>query len=514
MSGKDARPSLYRLVSAEETAMPQLVMLVLLAGALVAASPGAARGADAAAKPNVLIIIADDLTWHDVRCFGGPTAAQTPHLDLLAAQGMRLTRFYSPAAVCSPTRQALLTGLYPVRSGAYPNHAVVRDGTRSLPHHLQALGYATGCFGKTHFGPASSYPFDAMGGFLTRKERKHAVGDDGGNLEDEELDLAALRTFIGGAVERQQPFCAYVAPHEPHSPWTVGDRSRYDAATLILPPYLVDTPLMRTDLVDYYAEVTHLDDTVGTVLAMLERSGAADRTLVLFFSEQGSSVPHGKWTLYDPGIRVAAIARWPGHIAPGSTSPALAQYVDVLPTLIAAAGGDPAAVDAGRPDADGRTGLDGRSFLPVLEGRTTVLRDLVFAEHTTRGIIRGSEAYASRAVCDGRWKLIANLEADAVFRNAISDGALLRSWREKGKAGDAFAAEQAARYGRRPALELYDLQEDPWELTNLAERPEHAARIAVLQGRLAEWMRQQGDLGDRTEREAKEHQGSGLRAEP
>jgi N-sulfoglucosamine sulfohydrolase len=486
------------------------VRLLTLLAVLLSAMPLAAT---AEAKPNILIIIADDLTWHDVRCFGGPTDALTPHLDALAAEGMRLTRFYSPSPVCSPTRQSLLTGLFPVRSGAYPNHAIVRSGTRSLPFHLQALGYRTGCFGKTHFGPDASYPFDAMGGFLTRKERKKANGKEEGALEDEELDLGALKSFMADAASRKQPFCAYVAPHEPHSPWTVGDRSPYDATKLTLAPYLVDTPLMRKDLVNYYAEVNHLDGTVGTVLAMLERAGAAGNTLVLFFSEQGSSVPHAKWTLYDPGIRVAAIARWPGRIVPGSTNPALMQYVDVLPTILAAAGGDPLAIDAGCPDADGRTGLDGRSFLDALEGRSTTLRDAVFAEHTTCGIIKGSDAYASRSVSDGRWKLIINLEPEEVFRNAISDGALLRSWRAKGKEGDAFAAEQAARYSRRPARELYDLQEDPWELTNIAERPENAMRMSALQGRLDAWMHQQGDLGDRTEREAKEHQGSGLKAE-
>lgn len=264
----------------------------------------------AEAKPNILIIMADDLSWHDVRCFGGPTDAQTPNLDALAAQGMRLTRFYSPAAVCSPTRQALLTGLYPVRSGAYPNHAVVRAGTRSLPHHLKPLGYRTGCFGKTHFGPDAAFPFDIMDGFRTRKERKRAAQDNA-NTDNEDLDLAALKTFISGAVEQKQPFCAYIAPHEPHAPWTAGDSSQYDAAKLKLPPYLVDTPQTRTALANYYAEVTHLDSTIGAVLSLLERTGTAENTLVLFFSEQGSSLPHAKWTLYDPGIRAAAIARWP-----------------------------------------------------------------------------------------------------------------------------------------------------------------------------------------------------------
>ncbi len=469
------------------------------------------------AKPNVLIIIADDLTWHDVACFGGPTDARTTHLDALAAQGMRLTRFYSPAAVCSPTRQALLTGLYPVRSGAYPNHTMVRAGTRSLPYHLKTLGYRTGCFGKTHFAPDTAYPFDVRTGFATntgkkaggKKNADKPAGGEDAN-DDGELDLGALGSFFAN---KDQPFCAYLAPHEPHSPWTVGDRSPYDAAKLTLPPYLVDTPETRAALVAYYAEVTHLDRSVGAVMAVLERSGQAANTLVLFVSEQGSSVPHGKWTLYDPGIHVAAIARWPGRIAAGSTNAALVQYVDVLPTLIAAAGGDPLALDPGCPDALGGTTMDGRSFLDVLRSKTSTHRDVVFAQHTTNGIIKGSKAYASRAVSDGCWKLIWNLHAEENFHNAISDGGILKSWRAKGEAGDAFAAEQAARYGRRPEWELYDLQTDPWELTNLAAKPEHAATLAALRTKLDGWMKQQGDLGDQTEREAQEHQPKHQRGE-
>lgn len=187
--------------------------------------------------------------------------------------------------------------------------------------------------------------------------------------------------------------------------------------------------------------------------------------------------------------------------------------MDVLPTLVESAGGDPAAIDPGCPDATGQIAIDGRSFLPVLQSRTVTLRDEVYAQHTTRGIIRGSEAYASRAVCDGRWKLIINLHADAVFHNDISDKQILRSWRAKGKDGDPFAAEQSARYSRRPATELYDLETDPWELTDLAAKMEYSMRLATLREKLDAWMKQQGDRGDATERDAKSHQGSG-RAEP
>lgn len=480
--------------------------LLISAIVTVASLLPALQAADAAArKPNIVIFIADDLSWHDVACFGGPTDAKTPRLDQLAREGMKLTGFYSPAAVCSPTRQALLTGIYPVRNGAYPNHAVVRHGVRSLPHYLKPLGYRSACFGKTHFGPPNSYPFDLMagmgGGGKKAKDKAKGGGED---ADDGDLDFGGLTKFI--EADPGHPFCAYIAPHEPHGPWDKGDRSAYDPAKLKIPPYLVDTPETRRALSAYYAEVTYLDREVGAVMEVLEKTGQAANTLFLFVSEQGSSVPYAKWTLYDPGIRVAAIARWPGKIKPGSENPALVQYVDILPTLMAAAGGDPGKADTHCPDTAGHTGFDGRSFLEVLVGRTDEHRDVIFAQHTTRGIIKGSEAYASRAVSDGQWKLIVNLHSGETFSNAISKGGLIEAWIKKGNQGDAFAAEQAARYTKRPALELYDLRTDPWELKNVAALPENAGKLASLRAQLDAWMKQQGDTGDQTEREAKQHQ--------
>lgn len=159
-----------------------------------------------------------------------------------------------------------------------------------------------------------------------------------------------------------------------------------------------------------------MDKQFGDVLRMLADTGHADDdTLVLFLSEQGNSLPHGKWTCYDVGIRVAAIARWPGVIAPGTENRALVQYVDAAPTILLAAGADPATIDTGCPDAHGARGFDGRSFLDVLNGKSQSFREVIFAEHTARGINRGPEAYGTRAVRDSRYKLIVNLEPDEAF---------------------------------------------------------------------------------------------------
>jgi uncharacterized sulfatase len=472
----------------------------LLAALLLA--PLAALYAAEPVKPNIVIFIADDLSWYDVACFGGPTSAKTPNVDRLAGEGMKLMNFYSPAAVCAPVRQALLTGLYPVRNGAYPNHSHIKPGTKSLPHHLKPLGYRTACIGKTHFGPPESFPFDLLEIARNDKTAKKEKGG-GDEADDGEINLNAFEKFT---TKDEQPFCAYLATHEPHGPFTKGDPFAHDPKSFVLPPYLPDTEVTRKQLQGYYAEINVLDQQVGEVMKILQRTGKAANTLLLFVSEQGNGFPFSKWTLYNPGIRVAAIARWPGHIKPGSTSVALVQYVDVLPTILAAAGADPDAIDTGCPDATGNKGFDGRSFLDVLLGQREKLRDYVFAENTMLGVIGIESPYASRMVGDGRWKLIVNFHASAPFPHA--GFGLGKNWKMEGERGNAFAATQLARFTKRPANELYDLQNDPWELKNVADKPENKETITRLRAQLDAWMKQQGDEGAKTEQEAYEHQGN------
>ena len=195
-----------------------------------------ARAAGAAqAKPNILLILADDQTARDNGCYGHPDV-KTPNIDRLAAEGMRFTRAFTATAMCAPTRQQLYTGLFPVRNGAYPNHSRVYDGTKSMVQHLKALGYRVGLCGKRHFGPAASFPFE----MVARGKMARFVSRD-----------------------KAQPFCLVVTSHSPHLPWTAGDAGAYDPAKLTLPAYLVDTPETRAALCKYYAEITDFDREVG-----------------------------------------------------------------------------------------------------------------------------------------------------------------------------------------------------------------------------------------------------------
>jgi len=211
-------------------------------------------------------------------------------------------------------------------------------------------------------------------------------------------------------------------------------------------------------------------------------------------TEQGNSMPFAKWTLYDAGLQTALIARWPGMVEPGAETDAMVEYVDMLPTFVEAAGGTPDAT------------LDGRSFLPVLRGEASSHKAFVYGIQTTRGTNDAPPFFGIRSVRSDRYKLIVNFTPEVTLTNACTTSPEFRSWVAKAKAGDADAADKVRRYQHRPAVELYDLQEDPFEWENLVDDPAHAATVAALRAKLEAWMTSQGDLGQATELAAHERQ--------
>ena len=434
-------------------------------------------------RPNLLLFLADDMTYADVGCFGNSDVL-TPNINRLAKQGLRLTRCYSSAPTCSPLRQSLFTGLYPVKNGAHPNHSRVHEGVQSLPQYLSPLGYRVGLAGKRHEAPASAFPFEQLGG---------SHGDGGRTPAGADLPLNRAKEFM--ARDGDQPWCLVVTSNQPHTPWNRGDASVYPPDKLTVPPYLVDTKELREGLSKYYAEISYMDQQLGEVMKILRELGQSENTVILWLSEQGSQLPFGKWTCYDMGIHAAAVVRWPGRIQPGTDSAALVSYVDIVPTFLELAGG--------KPDS---SLFDGRSFMPVLLGEKQAHHEFVYAINTTRGIYHGSEAYGIRAVTDGRWLYIRNLHPESQFQNMVTyRDPIYASWK---KVDSDFARSRVEKYVRRPVVELFDLKDDPWCLKNLAGTPRLAKRRGELSRRLAKWMEEQGDEGDATERLAKSRQPS------
>jgi N-sulfoglucosamine sulfohydrolase len=463
-----------RALTPKENKMKRRGFIGAIGAGVVACRAGAVK-----AKPNLVFIIADDCTHRDIGCYGGQ--AHTPNIDRLATEGMRFTHCFQAAPMCSPTRHNIYTGQYPVKTGAYPNHTFAKAGTKSVVHYLKPLGYRVAQSGKTHIGPAEVFPFEKVPG--------------GSNPEFDKVDA-----FFADCKAKADPFCIFLCSNEPHSPWNKGDASRYDADKLTLPPYFVDTPETREAMTRYLAEITYYDGQVGDALALLEKHGLSNNTLVVVVSEQGSSFPFGKWTCYDTGLQSAFIARWPGRIEPGTVNDALIEYVDVLPTFVEAAGGTPDPV------------LDGKSLLPAFAGKQEH-KKYVFGEMTTNGIINGSKHFGIRSVRSKRFKYIWNFTPEIEFSNACTKSPEFQSWETKAAAGDADAADKVCRYKNRPAEELYDISKDPTEWNNLADNPEYASVKAELKAELQAWMKRCGDQGQQTELEAPRHLAKNSEAE-
>ncbi|MCT4646678.1 MAG: sulfatase [Carboxylicivirga sp.] len=441
--------------------------------------------------PNILLLHADDMSWRDCEPYGNPDVI-TPNITRLAEQGMTFNNMHTSTAMCAPTRMQLYTGIYPVRNGAYPNHSAVYDGTKSLVHHFEKLDYRVALIGKVHHEPFRSFPFEFLGG------RHH----DNGKGQD--IDLERIKPILNQA----KPFFLVVSSNQPHSPWNRGDASQYDKKKISVPEYMVDCEKTRNDLVNYYAEITYTDSLLGVCMNYLEEAGKEDNTIVIFTSEQGSSFPFAKWTCYDLGLKTAFVIKWPEMIKAGTNNSALAQYVDIVPTLLDAVGGNLFDVSsAGVSEIKSKSGFDGESFLDILLQKKHKHRNYVYGIHTTRGIYSGSVCYPIRSVRNQRYKYILNLNSSSVFHNMVTtrkDG-IYESWLDETN-GDGKKQSYVAKYHKRPKEELYDILSDPYELTNLADSTILNKVKFELRRELFKWMKQQGDEGINTELKAYEHQ--------
>lgn len=436
-------------------------------GAVIASSVdvnGGAYGKDLMGidKPNFVFILADDCTYNVLGCFGGKNV-ETPNIDRIAREGVRFTRAYAAMSMCAPFRAELYTGLYPVRNGVAWNHSKARPGTKSVCHHLGGLGYRVGLSGKKHASPPSVFPFEDVKGFPAG---------------------TGVREFM--TKNEKQPFCLFLCSHSPHAPWTAGDSSKFDADKIELAPVQHDNAPTREAMTRYYAEVGDLDREVGEILALLDETGLADNTLLVFSSEQGWALGYAKWSNWNLGVHTAMAARWPGRVKAGTETDALVQMADVVPTFVEAAGGDAEAL-----------GLDGRSFLGVLTGRAREHREYVYCIHNN---VPEGEPYPIRSIRDREFHYLKNLKSDASYheKHVMAENSRLVWWPELKKAadrGDARAKALLDKYHRRPAEELYRVDEDPYELTNLAGDPRYAGVKARLRAELERWMAAQNDPG-------------------
>ncbi len=466
---------------------PSLLPLLAVAWLLIG---GAAAAAE---RPNILFLLSDDHSAPYVGCYGYPDV-RTPNLDRLASQGMRLDRMFVTCPQCVPSRASLMTGRSPVSVRMVRFTSPLPPDVVALPDLLRdKAGYFTGVGGRTYHldGPPGQGPNAApvstavLGRYKLRtfKDRVDYMekAPPGGWKEYGDH----LSAFLDAA-PRDKPWFFWLGYSDPHHPWnTRAAHGAPDPSKIALPPHLPDLPGVRGDLARYLAEVEHLDGDVQSVLDELEKRGLSNNTLVVFMGDNGMALPHGKGSLYDPGIHVPLFVRWPGVVKPGTTTRELISGEDFAPTMLEAAGAEPPKT------------MSGRSYLKLLRGEPFEGRKYIFAERgphggdgTMKPDISAATFDLSRCARSARYKLIYNCTPHQPVGPV--DSARDPGWREMVAANRAgkLAPELVRTYFTtpRPTFELYDLDDDPGELNNLIGRSDLAQVERELKEALSEKM--------------------------
>lgn len=452
-------------------------MLATLALVPLVASPPAP-----AAPPNIVFVLSDDHSAAYVGSFGNGEI-RTPNLDKFAAEGVRFERAYVACPQCVPSRAAIMTGRSPVAIQMTRFSAALPREVPAAPDLLRAAGYHTGIVGRTYHLDGSEGPPSETNavmekhGLRTFKDRVDFL-----HKGSQEEGLQKMEEFLDQA-PKGKPFFLWVGFSDPHRKLDQGAIPQpHDPARLKLPPYCPDTRLLREDLARYYDEVARADRDFGRVLAALDKRGHTGNTLVVFMGDNGGALIRGKGTLYETGIRVPLIARWPGSPKPGRVCRDVISGEDITPTFLEAAG-------AAIPRS-----MTGRSFAPVVRGEGPYTpREFIFAERGPHGsgLPTNSAAFdLGRTVVGPTHKLIYNVIWQIPY-SPVDFG------------GDEFWKEIEAMHGerkldakideilfrpQRPMFELFDLANDPHEMNNLAGRPEAAEVERRLKAALQEWM--------------------------
>ncbi len=451
-----------------------------------------AMAATPVVRPNIVLIVSDDHGRDALGCYGNPVV-QTPNLDALAAAGTRFTNAFCTTSSCSPSRAVLLSGQQGHRNGMYglqhaEHHFQSFDRVKSLPVRLAAAGYRTARIGKYHLAPESVYAFQTV--------LSAGAANDPETIGRSPVEMAEhTRPVVEAADDR--PFFLFFATDDPHRsngftpegvptfdtyprPNPFGNREagypgitprRFQPQDVIVPPYLPDTPATRAELAEYYQSIARLDQGIGRLIEILKAAGKYENTLILYLSDNGAAFPGAKTTLYEPGIRLPFIVKLPGPAHPGAVQAAMISWADITPTLLEAAGMKAETAQ-----------FDGRSFFAGLDGRELPGRDEVYASHTFHEI---TMYYPMRMVRTTRYKLIHNLAHELPFP-ASRDLGQSPAWRSVvAMGGETFGRRTIEAYLHRPEFELYDLEQDPDEIVNLAGDPASRAVLDELKIKLA-----------------------------
>lgn len=449
-----------------------LTLLILMtAQCFTTLLPTSAGPQKKSVRKNVLFIVGDDHGL-ELGCYGNPVI-KTPNLDGLAAEGVRFDFAFCTTPSCSPSRSVILSGLQNHTNGQYGlQHATHKQSAQAwvqgLPNLLRKAGYNTASLGKVHVAPEESFHFDAYPN----------EGQLGGRSTVRIAENAENWIRQNG----ETPFFVYVGFTDPHraAKGFANERAypgvqevRYDPKQIPVPHFLPDQPEVRQELAGYYQAISRLDQGVGRLVEALKKTGHYDDTLIVYTSDNGMPFPGAKTSMYDAGTHLPLIVRSPEAKRRGAVSHAMVSWVDFVPTVLQWTG-------ARGPDY----ALHGRSFLPALDTPEVSGWDEVYGSHQFHEI---TMYYPVRSLRTRRYKYLLNLAhplpfpfASDLYGSDTWQGALRRKDRMYGS-----RSMQALLH--RPKHELYDLEQDPKEVKNLAEDPTHASVLAEMQRKVRAW---------------------------
>ncbi|QDU88418.1 Choline-sulfatase [Pirellulimonas nuda] len=438
----------------------RLLFFSLFAGALSNSSVCAETGASLPMKgsrPNVVFFLADDQSRFNHTAYGHPTIP-TITTDALAEESLVFDRAFTGQAICAPSRSMLYTGLYPIRNGCFLNHYKIRPGVKTLPAYLNDLGYTVILAGKSHVKPGNQFKWS---------ESFPPVKKAGASRDWIPLDQ--IDAFL--AHPGPNPFCLIVASEFPHGPFMT--ETPYQPEDVVLEPFEARTDENLLAATKYYASVAQKEAELAALLKLIDKHGQRENSLVFYSDDHGLS--RGKYTSYDSGLNIAFMVRWPDRIKPGRTE-ALVSFADFVPTVIELAGGD------------APSNLDGMSLLRLLRGESTKHHTHVYGVTTNQGTLQ-RHVFPQRSVRDERYHYIHSFNTlDRIRRD-----------RNAGKEIGFFHQRGANKHGDIPEELLFDTQNDPHEMKNLANAPSYQTIKQRLEDSLFEWMRQQNDLLNKTD---------------
>jgi len=437
-----------------------------------------------AKRPNILWIIAEDMN-SSLGSYGD-AEARTPHLDKLAREGVRFTNAFSVAGVCAPSRSSLATGMYPTTIGSHHMRslAVPPPHVKIFSEYLRAAGYYTTNNAKTDYNfdrPGAPPPVAAWD---ESSNRAHWRNRPAGKPFFSVFSLMMSHESKIRADEKE--FAELTAGLKPSD--------RHDPARAQLPPYYPDTPATRRDWARHYDLITAMDLRAGELLKELHDDGLADETIVFFFSDNGRGLPRAKRWVYDAGIHLPLIVRWPNRLQPGTVNNDLVSFVDLPPTVLSLAG-------VGAP-----AHMQGQIFLGPEASRR---REYIFAARD-----RMDETYdIIRGVRDKRYKYIRNFQPQKPYAQFIQYAEQMPTLQEMrrlykesvaGPEDKLTPAQKLFFLPEKPDEELYDTLSDPHEINNLARSMRHRRLLVRMRMALRRWRNETKDLGLIPEAELKE----------